>query len=154
MAVVTKKKGSTLEVTGVHDELEIDVGDVSDEIDPGVDLSSETHMNLLFKINADGAWGAGDKIADVYLIETVQDSDASSTDREEHYETPEWSAPTFPQESFVGSIVAVDNTLNEYYILRDVPIPAYKFKIAVHNTHDQTFDGLEINLQPWQYEIA
>ena len=85
MAVITKKLGSTVEVTGVSDELEIDVGDVSGEIDPGDDLSSETHMNLLFKITADGAWGAGDKIADVYLIETVKDSDASSTDREEHY---------------------------------------------------------------------
>lgn len=97
--------------------------------------------------------GAGDKIADVYLIETVQDSDASSTDREEHYGVSVMP-PTFPQESFVGSIVAVDNTLNEYYILRDVPMPAYKFRVAVHNTDDSDFDGIEINLQPWQYEIA
>ena len=154
MAVVTKKLGSTVEVTGVYDELMADEGDVSGVIDPGSgNLSNETHMNLLFKINSGSAWGAGDKIADVYLIETVQDSDASSTDREEHYGVS-GMPPTFPQESFVGSIVAVDNTLNEYYILRDVPMPAYKFRVAVHNTDDSDFDGIEINLQPWKYEIA
>ena len=150
MAVVTKKLGSlgtVEEVGGLSSSLGADDGVVSTDVLHDVDLSNETHMDLMFQIGSGSAWSAGDKLVDVYVIRRQ-----GTAATEEHYEVS--GTPTFPQESFVGSIFAVDGTDDEYYMIRDVPVPAGHFSIGIHNTHSAALDVLVLNIVPWQYEIA
>ncbi len=145
MAVATKKALTKFAVTGIGSTLATLVADLSDAITVATNLGGGTHMDIRLTTTITVP-SLGDIIAEFYAIRTVDTEEEKTT-----LTTP----ASLPADAWLGAVEANSTSTAFIGILRDVPVPPTDFKLAVKNLDTTTFtSAINIDIQPWQWEIA